>query len=245
MNFYISGQSGFIGQAITKYLLEKGENVLNIPRVYTIDGLRREFDKDNPDYIIHLASYGNHYYQTDQRQMIETNFIGTFNLLEAAKGYDYKIFYNMSPSSVMLEKQTSYSLTKHLSEQLCWLYERTRNIRPYSVYGVGDAKHKFIPRVIECLHTGESMVVDIGAVHDWIYISDLIDALFSGETKIGTGIGATNGQVIELLETISGKKLNYTCGKVRNYDTDNWIALRGVKHISLYDGLKLTYEGYL
>jgi UDP-glucose 4-epimerase len=59
---------------------------------------------------------------------------------------------------------------------------------------------------------------------------------------LGTGIETTNKEVIKMLEDISGKKLNYTTGKLRSYDKDNWKASKGVTHIDIYEGLKLTYE---
>ena len=55
MKYLISGQSGFIGQAITKYLQNKGETVIPIPRNETLYALIRLFENDTPDYIIHLS----------------------------------------------------------------------------------------------------------------------------------------------------------------------------------------------
>lgn len=242
MNYYLTGQSGFIGQAITKWLLSKGHIVLPLPRNCEQIELIRIFNKLHPDYIMHLGAYGNHYFQDDFVKAVESNIIGTFNLLEAAKRFDYKLFYNFSTSSVTLKKQTYYSITKYCGEKLANTYKNVVNIRPYSVYGEGEAKHRFIPKVIECLNTGKLMVVDVEATHDWIYIESFIDALFAGETEIGTGIKTTNDEIVKMLEDISGKKLQYIKGKVRNYDNDDWVAKKGVKDIGLYEGLKRTYE---
>ena len=247
MNYYISGQSGFLGKAITKYLNKKDwtDTLLCIPRGQSTDDLIKFFNRVNPDYIIHLASYGNHFYQQDICQMFYTNVLGLYTLLQASRGFNYKRFFNVSSSSVLLKKQTPYSLSKQCGELICNTYERTTNVRPYSVYGIGDAAHRFIPTVIKCLKIGESMVVDEDATHDWIFVDDFVKALFRGSRNIGTGIKTTNKEIILMLEDISGKKLNYTQGKFRDYDNDNWVAPRGVKHIDLYEGLKLTYEGYL
>jgi nucleoside-diphosphate-sugar epimerase len=122
------------------------------------------------------------------------------------------------------------------------MYRNTVNIHPYSVYGEGEADHRFIPKVIKCLHTGESMVVDGDATHDWIYIDSFVDALFAGETEIGTGVKTSNKEIVKMLEDISGKSLRYVKGKVRDYDNDNWVAKKGVKDIGIYEGLKRTYE---
>ena len=242
MVYLISGKSGFIGSSITKYLIDKRHTVYGISRDCSINELTEYFKEKNPDYIIHLASYGNHYYQEDFRQMVETNIIGTYNLLEAAKSINYKVFYNVSSSSVTLEKQTYYSITKLCAENLVKMFPKVVNSRPYSVYGPEEADHKFIPQVIRCLLTGEKMVLDENATHDWIYIIDFIVALLAGETELGTGVKTTNKEIVRMLEDISGKKLKYVSGKVRSYDNDNWVAKKGISSISIYEGLKKTYE---
>jgi len=245
MNYIISGQSGFIGQAITNHLLIREQNVVGLPRPCPLSKLNQIFKETNPDYIIHLASYGNHcQYQRNFNQMVATNITGTYNLLEAASKVDYKIFYNISTSSVKLKIQTYYSITKLCGEMLAGLYDRVVNVKPYSVYGPGEGAHRFIPKVIECLKTGEQLTIDEKAMHDWIFISDFIFALFAGETEIGTGIKVSNKEIVKMLQQISGKKLNYKVGQVRTYDNDNWVAKNGVSHISIYEGLKKTYEHF-
>lgn len=242
MNYYLTGQSGFIGQAITKRLLAEGCSVFPISKYVSEPAMKKLFEKHNPDYIIHLGAYGNHYFQTDFREIVGANILRTYYLLEAAKIFDYKLFYNFSTSSVTLKKQTYYSITKYCGEQLANMYKNVVNIHPYSVYGEGEAEHRFIPKIISSLYTGELMVVDTEATHDWIYIDSFVDALFEGETEIGTGIKTTNSEIIKMLEDISGKSLQYTRGKVRDYDNDVWVAKKGVKDIGLYEGLKRTYE---
>jgi len=240
MNYCISGRSGFIGQAIVKYLLTRGDFVYGIPRLETINELVSYFDLTHPDYIIHLATYGNHYdKQKDLKQMIDTNIIGTYNLLEAAK--DCKKFYNITASIISGE---FYYTTKRCAEVLAEHYNNVVNVRVYSAYGPGEAKHKFIPQVIDCLNSGQRMIVDEGATHAWIYIDDLVRALFEGETELGGNSRITNMEIVLMLEHISGKKLNYISGKVRNYDNDNWTTPDGVCFTSLYEGLKRTYEYY-
>ena len=243
MNYCISGESGFIGQAISKYLIGKGDIVFRIPRNFTIEGLICYFGIARPDYIIHSATYGNHYdTQKDFIEMVNANIIGTYNILEAAKTTNYKKFYNISTSSVLLKDKTYYSITKLCGEQLAGMYKNVVNIRPYSVYGPGEAKHRFIPTVIDCLNTGSEMILDEGATHAWIFIDDFVIALFAGETEMGGGSKTSNIEVVRMLEYISGKTLKFIPGKLRSYDNDDWPAPKGICYTSLYDGLKLTYE---
>jgi nucleoside-diphosphate-sugar epimerase len=241
MNYYISGMSGFIGGAISKYLTDKGDNVFRINRNLTIAQIRlRRF---HPDYIIHTATYGNHYDQKDFRQMVETNIMGTYNLLEAVKEFDYKKFYNFTTSSVLLKDQTYYSITKYCGEQLAGMYKNVVNIRPYSVYGPGEASHRFIPTVINCLNTGNEMILDETATHAWIYIDDFVKAMFAGETELG-GMSITNKEIVSILEEISGKKLKYKSGVLRNYNCGDCEAPGRLWGTDIVEGLKLTYEHY-
>jgi UDP-glucuronate 4-epimerase len=248
MKALISGMSGFIGQALKKRLESDGCTVIGVPRGFDDTfPFSHIFDAD---YICHLAAYGNHSYQNDISGMILSNILYTnelFSILENNKCL--KRFYNFSTSSVTLPVQTPYSITKKCAEEIAIYYKDTFNlpivnIRPYSVYGIGEANHRFIPTVIKCLLSGEQMVLDENATHDWIFIESFIDALLSGHTEIGSGIKTTNKQVVELLEQISGKKLNYKPGKLRVYDNDNWVCPKGVPCISLKEGLEKTFEHY-
>ncbi|HLD90545.1 MAG TPA: NAD(P)-dependent oxidoreductase [Patescibacteria group bacterium] len=241
MNYYISGQSGFLGTAITKYL--EGKSVFSIPRHQSIEQLKQLFYLNNPDVIIHLAAYGNQYYQRDFIGVVNANIIGTYNLLEAAKEFNYKTFYNLSTSSVtFFDKPTYYSITKLCGEQLAGMYKNVINVRPYSIYGPGEQKHRFIPTIIDCLNTGAEMILDERACHDWVYIDCAVEALFAGATRIGAGIKISNLEVVRMLEQISGKKLKYTSGTLRIYDNEDWVCKEGVKDIGMYEGLKRTYE---
>lgn len=238
--FYITGANGFIGRHVCEYL--KGEDV------YKIDHKKIGI-VTNPNQeriVVHLAAYGNHSEQTSHKEIIKANI----NLLETLVSFfaneGVTKFYNVSTSSVALPKQTMYSASKLFGETLIESLndERFVNVRPYSVYGPGEADHRFIPTVIRCLKSGEKMNLDPHATHDWIYVEDFIKAMFAGYTSIGTGIKTTNLEVVKMLEAISGKKLNYEETKLRDYDNGHWVSPVTVPHRTLFDGLKLTYDSY-
>lgn len=235
----VSGSSGFIGQRIMKYF----NHPVSIPRYKYIEQYKEFFSHLYSKVIIHFAAYGNHYYQDDLNEMVQANILNTYNILEALKGTYYEKFYNISTSSVTLKKQTYYSITKFCGEQLAGMYKNVVNIRPYSVYGEGEASHRFIPTIISHLKSGELMQLDENACHDWIYVDDFIEAMFSGYTEIGTGIKTTNLEVVKMLEEISGLKLNYKPERLREYDNEDWVSPSGVPFkTSLFNGLKRVYE---
>lgn len=245
-NYLISGANGFIGKRLTERLKADRHVVVSIPRtmMFIPEGLVDIIESSQPDYIIHLSAYGNHYNQTDPDRIIHTNIKGTLNLLRAAQVWRYKKFYNVSSSSVLLPKQTVYSITKMCAEKLAATFPNTINVRPYSVYGPGEAGHRFIPTVIDALKTGKEIDLDPDAKHDWIFIDDFINGLLAGHSEIGTGLQYSNLDIVRILCQISGRELSYSEKRLRDYDTDNWVCPEGVPHISIEEGLLKTWLSY-
>lgn len=243
MIYAISGSEGFIGTALCNRLRKIGEEVVPIRRfqMSSVESLAAFLDAKNIDTVIHLAAYGNHYNQQEHKEIFRVNVLYTLNMLKAAQG---RKFYNFSTSSVTLKKKTLYSISKACGEELVKIHSNAVNIRPYSVYGPGEAEHRFVPTVIRSLRTGEKIRVDENAVHDWIYIEDAITGLLAGAQELGTGEQHTNLEVVKLLEEISGKKVNYVPGHLRSYDTDSWCCKNGITHRSLRRGLEETYSYY-
>jgi nucleoside-diphosphate-sugar epimerase len=204
--------------------------------------------------VYHLASYGNHDQQKYfDHEIFKANVLAVANLLEYGVGY-YKSckFYNFSSSSVNLPVQTMYSRTKKMGEMLIEQYKEKYgwdlfNIRPYSVFGPGEDLERFIPRVIKCILTGETMQVVENATHDWIYVDDFIKAI-PYSTEIGTGIKTSNIEVIRIIEKIMNKKLNYQAvDNLRTYDNADWVCkepLQVTDPLSLYEGLEKTVKFY-
>ena len=230
----ITGSQGFIGKHLCNYLEANGQKVIQIKRDLS--------NVKNEGTIINLAAYGNHSYQTDLNEIINVNVHSLVKLIAKTKKCDK--FINISTSSISLKNQTGYSLTKALGELIInGKDSRYTNVRPYSVFGEGEADFRFIPTVIRCLKTGQSMPLVPNVTHDWIYIHDFIKAMLAGHKEIGTGHKTTNLEIVRCLEKISGKKLNFDVVKsLRPYDNDNWVCLNPVKSIPLYEALKLTYE---
>lgn len=239
MRYYITGANGFIGTAICKYL--EGEQIFKAGKEIN------PFELRHADIIIHLGAYGNHADQTNIFEILQANITRLQDLLQFTRNCDFKKFYNISTSSVTLPVQTAYSASKLIGEQLVTNYgdKRIVNIRPYSVYGPGEAAHRFIPTVIRCLNSGEQMQLDLKSVHDWIFVDDFVRCMFEGYTEIGSGTQATNMDIVTALELISGKTLNYTpVTGLRNYDTSRWVCTDRVPCRPLFEGLKQTYESF-
>lgn len=246
MNYYVTGANGFIGRNVIRYLTDKGFKAFGVPRHFEESIFDIEFEE--PFTFIHLAAYGNHYNQKDVSQTIKANIQNLKLLLAYFKNFQRpERFINISTSSITLEKQTMYSISKHFGELMVegMNDERFINVRPYSVYGPLEAGHRFIPTVICALKYGETIQLDEYAKHDWIYVDDFIEAMLQGVPNVGTGISTSNIEVVKILEHLSFRKLKYTpVNKMRDYDTQEWICPKGVKHIPIFEGLKRTYESF-
>jgi len=113
----VTGSAGFIGSFVCKTLLEEGWRVVGVDcmsdyydvslkesressllgyenyrsiheRVETPNFLLSLFEKEQPDAVIHLAAQAGVRYSIDNpRSYLESNIIGTFELLEAARAY--------------------------------------------------------------------------------------------------------------------------------------------------------------
>lgn len=257
----ISGQSGFLGSALTKRLTQMGWEVSGILRevLYHPKSLNKLVRGIKPDYIVHCAAYGNKHGQDEELEMVMANIDTTLNLLYATADIPYKAFINIGSSSEYgvkdkpmneidsLDTTTFYGATKASSTLLCRAFATKYHkpvvtARPFSLYGDGDDPNHFIPTVIRAFKENETLKLAPGT-HDWIHVEDFIDGLLltadraeklQGQAvNIGTGYQTTNSQIVSTVRDISEKP-----GKIqkveqmRDYDNKNWVA-DNIKLLSL------------
>ncbi len=276
----ISGFNGFIGKHLRDGLIERDIIPVEFPRVNLyIDPpiITEMLFKLKPNYIFLLHAYGNHRTQIDETKAVMINYFATWNILKAAEFLDYEALINFGSSSLYgikdhpmsetdsFEPDTFYAATKagavHLARAFAKQYDRPIcSVMPFSVFGEGEAPHRFIPKVCEHLVTRQPMSVSPGQ-HDWIYVKDFIDGVMyavdnistlKGELlNIGTGIGTDNDEIIHMLEQITGKKLQSYPQVIHKYDSPRWQAdihklstLGWSQKTSLYDGLTKCWEYY-
>lgn len=224
----VTGSAGFIGFHLCRRLLEEGQNVTgvdNLNAYYDPDlkkarlevlrgftgfsevedsiesaGLLAEiFAGDKPEIVVHLAAQAGVRYSIDApRDYLESNLIGTFELLEAARSHPPQHMLLASTSSAYgansempyVETHRSdhqmsfYAATKKATESMAHSYAHlyglpTTMFRFFTVYGPWGrpdmAPMKFAKRII----AGEP--IDIynhgDMLRDFTYIDDLVEAI--------------------------------------------------------------------
>ena len=234
MRVIVTGGAGFIGSALVRHLvLDKGYDVLNIDaltyagnlaslrdvegrsnysfrkvNICDANQMRRALAEFQPDRLMHLAAESHVDRSiTGAADFIQTNVIGTFTLLEAARGYwseldaDAKVafrFLHVSTDEVygslgdkgLFTEQTPYdpsspySASKASSDHLAHAWHRTYGL-PVVVsncsynYGPYHFPEKLVPLTILNALAGEPLPV-YGAgdnVRDWLYVDDHARAL--------------------------------------------------------------------
>ena len=205
---------------IDRYLLADQERLMDF------------FNKEKPDYIFHLATYGNMSNHNEKQVIFQANVINTWNMLMAFQAIDYKAFINFSSSSVLLEYETMYSATKLMGELLTGQFPKTVSVRPSTVIGVGEQSQHLIPTLIRsCLYEEEMPFISEPS-HDFIAVEDVVSGVLKiienmdkvgKQVNISSGIQTTNQTVREIVEELTGKKANVKyIDKMREYDTKDW-----------------------
>ncbi len=245
----LSGSNGFIGTHIQRVLKDYKFVPISQDLLYSPDNLAAFFEKEKPDIIINLASFGNHSNQDNPAMTVFANIIGTFNMLYASVKLPYTKFVQFGSSSEYGKKDfamkesdiadplTFYGASKlgatHLAKAFAKQYNKPIIIvRPFSVYGEGEASFRFIPTAIRSLLNDTEMQLDPNSVHDWIYVEDFVSGMMlaienakNGEiVNIGTGREVSNQYVINALQNVTGKTLKTKPMDKRPNDTNHWVA---------------------
>src|SRR3954471_8463058 len=105
MKAIVTGSAGFVGQHLTKHLLEegwevKGFNLRDGQNILDYEFVRNALDVERPDAIFHLAAqaYVPESFANPKRTF-EVNTIGSLNILEAVRQLGIKTRIHLAGTS--------------------------------------------------------------------------------------------------------------------------------------------------
>jgi nucleoside-diphosphate-sugar epimerase len=270
----VTGGGGFVGGSVVRRLLAGGADVhvllrddaglwrlagvadrVTLHRADLADAgaVRAIVDGIAPAHVFHLATHGAYERQSDPRRILETNVIGSCNLLEASAGAGVSVFVNVGSSSeyglrrepmredARLEPNSVYAVAKAAQTHLASLFARRGpmtavTFRLFSVYGPWEEPERLLPTLIRRARAGEPLeMTSPDTARDFVYVDDVVDALVdvdrmpsvSGEVfNLGSGVQSTLRDVVAAVQAAVGSRSEVKWGAMpaRHWDTDRWQA---------------------
>ncbi len=183
----------------------------------------REF-AENSDVVYHLAALiGIPYSYSSPRSYVETNVLGTLNVLEAARELAIPRIVQTSTSEVYgtartvpideehpLQAQSPYSATKIGADKLAESYSKAFGLpvvtlRPFNVYGPRQSARAVIPTILAQLSAGAEVIRigDLRPTRDFTFVEDTVAAFIAvaeapPEDVIGRTFNAGTGTEISI-----------------------------------------------
>ena len=234
MKILVTGGSGFIGSSVIRRAIASGHGIVNVDAltyascpdnlasveehpnyhfehedIRNRDALDAVFKKHMPDGVMHIAAESH----VDRSingpaDFIQTNIVGTFNMLEAARSFwethgrngGFR-FHHVStdevygclpndPNILFTEDtpyapRSPYSASKASSDHLARAWHETYGL-PVIItncsnnYGPYQFPEKLVPVIIVNALENKPLPIygDGGNIRDWLYVEDHTDALF-------------------------------------------------------------------
>lgn len=265
----VTGAGGFIGSHLTEGLVNLGADV----RAFVRYNSRNDFgllevlpeniktkmnvvagdlrDPDtvknivrNRDILFHLGALIDiPYSYLHPREAVDTNIMGTLNILMAAKDTKIEKAIHTSTSEVYgtaqyvpidekhpLQAQSPYSASKISADKLAESFYKSYDlpltiIRPFNTYGPRQSARAVIPTIItQALVRDEISLGLTTPIRDFTYVSDVVDAFINiaesdnsiGEViNVGSGAGISIGDLANKIIFLTGREAKIIFDKER------------------------------
>lgn len=272
----ITGASGFVGSNLLRRLVRKVppkevhvllrksahtwriNDLLKVVSTHIIDlrdplAANRFIRKIKPKTIFHLATHGAYpHEQYEEQEIIDTNIICTFNLLQACLGEGFGAFINIGTSSEygmkkkpmretdMLDPNTAYGASKAWATLYGRYLALNRKVpivtlRPLSAYGFYEPLGRLVPNLIVSLIKKRRPHLAAPTVaRDFVFIDDVVSACLLAAAhptagaifNVGTGKQTNLAEIFSIMKGIIGVDIKPVWDKKisRSFDTGRWVA---------------------
>ena len=268
-HYLVTGAAGFIGARTSQMLLEQGHTVVGIDNVndaydprmkeYRLKKLQGQtgfkfhrydisekscidlFKDEKLDGVIHLAARAGVRYSVENPWVfLESNVIGTLNMLEVCRQYGCQKFVMASTSSIYgenpqyptpetassSEPMQPYAASKKGAEALVHSYHHLFNIdvtvvRYFTVYGPAGRPDLAIFRFVKWILEGEPIRINGDGTQSrgFTYVDDIARGTIAALKPLGYEIINLGGHevisindLVTLVEELTGKKANVQYG---------------------------------
>lgn len=242
-SIYFTGETGFIGRhlmaAIDRNLDGNGRFA-----GYGISQNHYVIATEN-DVIIHLAAV-THTRQEFDPALIKANYILTNNIFNSKA----RIIFASSCSA--RHDSSPYAQSKMYAEHLGAIHGNALGLRFFNVYGSGNSKG-IIKYLMDQPDGAKITIRGENLIRDYIHVSNIVDYILkeillpdnkSGIYDVGTGVGTSTLQLLNLYTELSGKVFHVECTEALPSDPPVMVANQSVPNaISLEPGLKMLING--
>jgi len=253
LHVLVTGSDGFIGSHLTEKLVDRGANVTALCLYNSFDKfgwiddlpgnvrsklkLVRGDVRDSSfvrsimrgqDVVFHLAALiAIPYSYIAAQSYVETNVVGTLNVLEAAREMKVQRIVHTSTSEVYgtaltmpikedhpLQGQSPYSASKIGADMMAESFYRSFDLpvailRPFNTFGPRQSERAVIPTIIRQVLDPACETIQIGdttPVRDFTFVEDTADAFLAlgcaGNVQFGRPYNAGSGKSVTVRQVI-------------------------------------------
>ena len=257
----VTGAAGFIGSHLIELLVREGYRVRGFVH-YNSSGRLPNLEQLAPDvqsaleivpgdiadphsvrqavskcdWVFHLAALiGIPYSYVAPASYVQTNVVGTLNVLEACRAHNVERLLHTSTSETYgsaqyvpideqhpMVAQSPYSATKIGADKLAesyWLSFRTpvTTVRPFNTYGPRQSQRAIIPTIITQALNGEGLKLgNLDPIRDLTFVTDTARGFLAaarssktvGQTvNLGVGNGVAVRELVDRVAKLAGRTL--------------------------------------
>ena len=232
----VTGGTGFIGAAVTEALRKAGRDVIALGRGDGDIALPETLSRHGArgvSSVIHCA--GRTFVPdswSDPAGFMTTNLLGTLRVLEFCRAEGARLTHLSAyiygqperlpiTENAPVRANNPYALSKHMAEQACRFHADHLDVpvtilRPFNVYGPGQARQFLIPTILAQLHGTTVEMLDLEPRRDYVFLPDLVDAILRAEmltapgcrvVNIGSGRSVSVAEIVATAQAVAGTSL--------------------------------------